>query len=1262
MLELEDRTVPAPIQVVNTNDTGAGSLRAAITAIDNGTADTAITFLPGLFGTISLGSNLPTITKSVAIEGPGAAVITINGNAANQIFNIDDGAAGALTVSISGLTLTNAKAANGAAVANDADAVTLQDLVISNNTATGQGAGLFTLAGSVNVLNSTFSKNTAPDGAAIRNEGSTMTISDSTLDSNTATNFDGTGGYYQSGGSSVIRDTAVTNNQGGTGAGLYVTGGPTTIADSLIAANKSTNAADSDGGGLDVEGGQVTVQNTTVTGNTANRNGAGVYFNGTVTGSTLTIQNSTIAFNTSDADNTGGGNGGGLFEQGGTLAKLSSDVIAKNATGTTGTNPDVSGAVDATSAFNLIGVSTGLTGITNGLQNNQIGTAGTPLDPQFVSPTPAFNGGTTKTLALQSTSPAVGTGTPNGLTTDQRGNPFVRTNAGSTDIGAFQTQPNQPLVVTTAQDLNDPTYNPADLSLREALRLAGTNAPVITFSPALDGQTISLTLGTLNVDRSVTVQGPGAAQLTVDGQNLFQIFHIDDGSAATLSTVKISGLTLQNGSSTPGTGGTGLGGAILGAENITLDGMVIQNNSAAIAGGGIAQVTGGTLTLTNSWVTGNTTPGEGGGIINVAGSTVKIVNSAITDNTAGTDGGGIASAFGPANLIVQNSTIATNKATADGGGVWVTAGNTFVLDNSTVALNTANADNNAGGGKGGGLFITGLTTPATMQSTIVAKNTLGTNGADPDIDGRIDATRSLVLNTTGWDQSNSDAATLRAVDPLLGPLQNNGGLSPTLALQTGSPAIDAGSNPDAQTTDQRGTGFARVNGTAADVGAFETGNTTTSSVTLTPATLPSAKVGTAYSQTLSATGATGPFTFSITSGTLPAGLTLTPAGVLSGTPTAAGSSTFTVTASNGTATGTQSYTLTVASASSTTTSSVLVGSPQFAVGADAGGSPTVESFNPDQSQALAATSVFGASFTGGVRVASADFNGDGVADIAVGSGPGIPNEVTILDGKTGAVITTFQPFEPTFTGGVFVAAGDLTGDGIPDLVVTPDQTGGPVAAVYDGAKLVAGLATGMPNGQPAQINRFFGIQDPNFRGGARAAIGDINGDGKGDLVVAAGFGGGPRIAGFDGVSVASGAASPTKLFADFFAFEPTLSNGAYVAVGDINGDGHADIITGGGPGGGPRVSVFDGESLMANTPTRTADFFAGDVNNRGGIRVAVKDLDGSNQASLVVGAGTGAGSSVTAYTGKAITANPSSPAPLFNLDAIPGFNGGVYVG
>jgi hypothetical protein len=330
----------------------------------------------------------------------------------------------------------------------------------------------------------------------------------------------------------------------------------------------------------------------------------------------------------------------------------------------------------------------------------------------------------------------------------------------------------------------------------------------------------------------------------------------------------------------------------------------------------------------------------------------------------------------------------------------------------------------------------------------------------------------------------------------------------------------------------------------------------------------------------------------------------------------------------------------------------LVGYPQTAAGQDAGGGQVVL-YNPDGSTALTATP-FGSDFTAGARVVAAKLNPASYQDIAVGTGPGVSSQVVILDGKSGQPVVSLSPFEPGFTGGVFLAAGDVTGDGAADLIVTPDQGGGPVVVVYDGAALA--------NGQVVELARFYGIADPNFRGGARSAVGDVNGDGVGDVVVAAGFGGGPRVAGFDGKMLASG--DPQRVFPDFYAFEQTLRNGVFIACGDTDGDGKADVICGGGPGGGPRVTIFSAAALLpagGSTLTPLANFFGGDPSNRGGIRVAVKDLDGDAKADLVVGSGTGAGSHFTAYLGKDIT--PSGTPPVFEqFDAYPGFTGGVFVG
>jgi hypothetical protein len=318
----------------------------------------------------------------------------------------------------------------------------------------------------------------------------------------------------------------------------------------------------------------------------------------------------------------------------------------------------------------------------------------------------------------------------------------------------------------------------------------------------------------------------------------------------------------------------------------------------------------------------------------------------------------------------------------------------------------------------------------------------------------------------------------------------------------------------------------------------------------------------------------------------------------------------------------------------------------FAVGRDAGGPPTVIRYDPTGAPAQQ-FDAFGSTFGGGVRVASADFSRDGVPDVVVGNGPGVAAQVFVIDGVTQAPLFSNAPFELGFTGGVYVAAGDLTGDGVPEVVISPDQGGGPRVRVFDGANRFA------------QIIDFFGIEDPAFRGGARTAVGDVNGDGVGDLVVAAGFLGGPRVTGYDGKTLATG--QPVRVFADFFAFEQSLRNGVFVAAGDLDGDGKAEVIAGGGPSGGPRVTAFSGADLLSNRRTAVANFFAGDPNNRGGIRLAVANLDDDTRADLVTGSGTAAGTRVTAYFGVSLTPT-ATPEAAFAFDAFEGSTNGVFVG
>ena len=284
---------------------------------------------------------------------------------------------------------------------------------------------------------------------------------------------------------------------------------------------------------------------------------------------------------------------------------------------------------------------------------------------------------------------------------------------------------------------------------------------------------------------------------------------------------------------------------------------------------------------------------------------------------------------------------------------------------------------------------------------------------------------------------------------------------------------------------------------------------------------------------------------------------------------------------------------------------VLPAAGLTAVGSGAGEAPTLAAFNPDGAERFR-LGLDPAQFAGGVRVAVGDVNADGTPDIVAAPGPGARPVVRVFSGVGGAELSATLAFEESFTGGLFVAAGDFDGDGAADVVVTPDQGGGPRVRVL--------------GGRGGVLADFFGIDDPAFRGGARASAGDIDGDGRADLVVAAGFGGGPRVAVYGGTGV--GAGDPRHLAGDFFAFEPALRNGAYPASGDIDGDGRADLAFAAGPGGGPRVLAVSGARLLSAGPDAAkadalANFFAGDPESRTGARVAVT-VTASGAAAFLV--------------------------------------------
>lgn len=229
----------ATITVLNLNNAGADSLRAAITTA-NGNADASntINFDPGLTGVIVLGSALPTITKNLTISAP-ALSITISGDG-NRIFNVNS-PGNNQTVAISGLNLTGAvvTATDGGAITVDTgDTLNLTDMALFNNRANtlivgGSGGALLNNGGTVNIANATFNGNVAGnDGGAIRQNGGTMTLNNVTIAGNSAS--DDGGGISIGGGTVTVSNSILGGNSNNGGNSPDCSGALTSADFNLI--------------------------------------------------------------------------------------------------------------------------------------------------------------------------------------------------------------------------------------------------------------------------------------------------------------------------------------------------------------------------------------------------------------------------------------------------------------------------------------------------------------------------------------------------------------------------------------------------------------------------------------------------------------------------------------------------------------------------------------------------------------------------------------------------------------------------------------------------------------------------------------------------------------------------------------------------------------------------------------------------------------------------------------------------------------------
>lgn len=324
----------------------------------------------------------------------------------------------------------------------------------------------------------------------------------------------------------------------------------------------------------------------------------------------------------------------------------------------------------------------------------------------------------------------------------------------------------------------------------------------------------------------------------------------------------------------------------------------------------------------------------------------------------------------------------------------------------------------------------------------------------------------------------------------------------------------------------------------------------------------------------------------------------------------------------------------------------LAAAPQgrLAFGAEAGKGegPTVKVHDAQTGLPLFQFPAFDATFNGGVRVAMGDVTGDGVPDIIAGSGPKGGPRVRVFDGVTGtalgAPLGDFQAFQAPFKGGVFVAAGDVNGDGRADIVVGPDKGKGAGAHV----KVFSGL-----DGSTLQS---FLVFSPKFTNGVRVAAMDFNADGLADIVAAPGKGA-PEVFVLDAAN--AGIPLPTAI-GTFLAFSPKTKGGVRVATGDVNGDGVPDVVA----SSGRRVRVIDG-TTGSPIVGPAGDFLSA---LKGSVHVAAGDVDGDGVSEVLIGAGSGKGSGPKVQIVESVLAAPVSAGALPLVPFASNFKGGVTIG
>jgi hypothetical protein len=775
---LEDRALLSTFNVNTLVDTadppdGTTSLRKAI--IESNAQSVAF---PGqansirffVSGTIALQSGLPAIAagSNLTIQGPGSAALLTIASAGTRsdslpAFTVPSAA----TLSVSNLTFTDNEG-----VANNQGTLTLANSVLYGPRSAGIVTGSAGATSSLTVTGSTF--------------------------------------------------------QGLTSQAIVIQGGSANIDTTLFANNLVSGQVIADRNDA-----ALTISRSTFTGNSA----SAILLS--TSGSTL-IDSSTIANNNSEQST--------LLISGVGDVLIRNSIIDGNETDGAG---EIIGNVDPASSFNLIGVSPLLKGIQTGLNNNQIDTLANPrLGPL------QDNGGPTLTVAPLPASLAVDAGFnfAGDPSTDATNHPRTvnlipipdRIGSDGTDIGAVELQSVPSPTVLTVNSTSDNDQGGQLLTLLEASELVNGKVNVADLTPAQQAQVsgtpgtndlirfalpgtgpLTVTVGTLlefNGTGLVQVQGPGSGQLTIQESDLVIMIN----SVVSFSDVGLSG-AVDEGLSDVLAGRLELSNVAHIGNTIAIRGNDIFPAILEVDGGSLTGSTTGVITaihnaevvIRNASIMGNTNydaPQNSVGIVLGAQSALVLSDSLVASNSSNTqtDGGGLYLSTG-SQASISDSTFSGNVTGGRGGAIYLQQGSEADITRSTIALNQAGTD-------GAGIYAEPGSV-LNLEGSIVARNGLANQAKATDISGTVASGSSYNLIGTSYGLSglingtsgNQVGTPTALINPLLGPLQDNGGPTATYELLAGSPALATGPGTATAATDQRGA--PRL--TLRDLGAYQ---------------------------------------------------------------------------------------------------------------------------------------------------------------------------------------------------------------------------------------------------------------------------------------------------------------------------------------------------------------------------------------------------------------------------------------------------------